>query len=88
MKNLTVGGVKVHLGGEAADPIYKIWKSLIQNGGPNTHPKFQHSNSIRMCSKIGGAAAREEKKKKHILHWLLVHFDIFQSLIKTSISDI
>ena len=35
-------------------PISKNQKSLIQNGGPNTHPKFQHSSSIRKCLKMGG----------------------------------
>ena len=34
-------------------PISKIQKSLIQNGGLNSHRKFLNSNSIRKCSKIG-----------------------------------
>ena len=32
----------------------KIEKPRIQHGGPNTHPKFQDSTSIRKSSKIGG----------------------------------
>ena len=36
----------------------------------------------------GGGGRRGRNKKKHVLHWLLVHFGIFQSAIKTSILDI
>ena len=35
-------------------PNFKIRKSLIQNGGANPQPKFQHPSSIRKCYKIGG----------------------------------
>ena len=50
-----MGGFKAHRG-EQGDPISKIQKSPIQNGGPirsNPLPTFQHSNSIRKCLKIG-----------------------------------
>ena len=33
----------------------RFQKILIQNGGLNPHQKFQHSNSIRKCSKNRGA---------------------------------
>ena len=32
----------------------KLEKILIQNSGLNPHRKFQHSSSVRKCSKIGG----------------------------------
>ena len=32
----------------------KFKKPSIQNGGPNTHPKVQHSSSITKFLKIGG----------------------------------
>ena len=53
MKNLTDGGLRSPQGVQG-NPISKIPKSLIQNGSPNPHPKFQHSSSIRKCLKIGG----------------------------------
>ena len=40
-------------GGSEECPDFKNSKSLIRNGGLNPHRKFQHSNSIRKCLKIG-----------------------------------
>ena len=39
--------------GGQSGPISKNLKILIQNGGFNSQPKFQHSSWIRKCSKIG-----------------------------------
>ena len=63
-------------------PDFKNSRSLIQNGGPNPHRKFQHSSSIRKCSEIGGIEMREEKIYPRS------KFGDFQSAIKTSIIDI
>ena len=41
-------------GAPRRDLISKIRKSLIKNGGPNPHPKFQHSSLIRKYLKIRG----------------------------------
>ena len=55
MKNLTFGG-----GGgkffrrEQGDSITKNRKNLTQKDGPIPHRQFQHSSSIRKCSKIVG----------------------------------
>ena len=49
------GGAKLYLeshGGQSGS-ISKIRKILIQNGGLNPQPKFQHSSWIRKCLKIG-----------------------------------
>ena len=52
-KNLTAWGIKDPRGGQE-DPISKIRKILIQNGGPNPNWKFQHYSSIIKCLEIGG----------------------------------
>ena len=38
------------LGGGVRGRISKIYKSFIHNGGPNSHQRFQHSNSIRTAT--------------------------------------
>ena len=53
MKNLTFGGLRGQGRGEGC-PDFKNLKSLIENGGPNTHRKFQYFNSIRKYLKLGG----------------------------------
>ena len=45
MKNLTIGGLRAP-GGFRGPRFQKFKKPRIQNDGPNTHPKFQHSSSI------------------------------------------
>ena len=54
MNNLTFGWEKLFQWAPRGqgNPLSKIQKSLIQNGGPNPHRKFQHSNLIRRCLKI------------------------------------
>ena len=51
--NLTFPGANPSRGGQGYT-ISKNRKSLIKNGGPNSKKKFQHSSSIRKCSKSGG----------------------------------
>ena len=51
--------------GVAGRPNFKKLKSLIQNGGPNTHRKFQHSNSIRKGLKIKGTNSSFGVLKPH-----------------------
>ena len=65
-RNWLLGGPNSFGGplGQQKDPISKNRKSLIQNGGPNTHPKFQHSSSIRKCSKIGGTAGIRRRRTR------------------------
>ena len=60
MKNLAYGGMKErgkkippHFKNWEGNPISKIGKIPMQNGGPISHRKFQHSTSIRKCFKIG-----------------------------------
>ena len=53
MKNLSVGGLRAP-GGFRGPRFQKFKKPRIQNNGPNTHPKFQHSSSIKKCWNIGG----------------------------------
>ena len=62
--------------GWAKGLISQIWKSLIQNGGPNPQPKFQHPSLTRKCLKIGGTEMWEERKKKHILDLILAIFRV------------
>ena len=56
MNNLTFGWEKLFQWAPRGqgNPLSKIQKSLIQNGCLKPHWKFQHSSSIRKCSKIGG----------------------------------
>ena len=57
MKNFTfVGGGKILSGGPKGGRVARFQKNLkilIQNGGFNPQPKFQHSSWIRKCLKIG-----------------------------------
>ena len=54
MKNFTSGGATFFLGVPRGTewPDLKNRKILIQNGGLNPQPKFQHSSWIRKCLKI------------------------------------
>ena len=62
MMDLTFGGSKGKVGGRGAQFKKKL-KSLIQNGGPNPHQKFQHSSSIGKRLKIGGTDSTFEGLK-------------------------
>ena len=85
-KCLKIGGKIRLLGGGLRAPggftgprFQKIEKPRIQNGGPNTHPKFQHSSSIRKCSKIGGTASirRIRRNTSYIDFWsILAYFKV------------
>ena len=53
LESVKKSGERFDFSGVSGAPILKNRKTLLQNGGPNTHPKFQHSSSIGKCSKIG-----------------------------------
>ena len=58
-------------------PNFKIRKSLIQNGGANLQPKFQHPSSIRKCLKNSGNwNVRRRRRKKDILDPILAIYRV------------
>ena len=63
-------------GKQKRDLISKIWKSFIQNDGPNPHWKFQYFSSIRKSLKIGGTEMSGERRQKDILDPILVIFKV------------
>ena len=52
-ENSAFGGGLRAPGGFRGPRFQKFKKPRIQNDGPNTHPKFQHSSLITKCLKIG-----------------------------------
>ena len=64
--------------------ILKIRKSLVQNGGPKPHRKFQYSSSIRKRLKIRKTENCEKEESRHPKS----NFGAFQNLTETSILNI